>query len=78
MAPASLVAPLREVGIVLVTFLGARYLLEADVARRLVSATLIAAGIVGMVLVSRAGTALDIDGDSRAGCGWRGRGHSRQ
>ena len=44
-APVSAVAPLREIGIVVAAFLGGRFLLEADRARRRFAAVLIASGI---------------------------------
>lgn len=44
-APASSVAPLREVGVVVAAFLGGRYLAESEAGRRLGAAVLVAAGI---------------------------------
>lgn len=50
MAPVTLIAPLREVSVLLVVFLGAKLLGEQDMWRRLVAAMGVVAGAVGVTL----------------------------
>jgi drug/metabolite transporter (DMT)-like permease len=49
-APVSLVAPLRESSIVIGAFMGAHFLKEGDLRRRIVAASLILTGIVALAL----------------------------
>jgi len=46
--PVSLVAPARETSILFATLMGAHFLKEGDVARRLIAATAIVIGVVGL------------------------------
>ncbi|MFC7243929.1 EamA family transporter [Catellatospora aurea] len=50
MAPVTVVAPLREVSVLLVVFLGARFLGERDMWRRLIAALGVVVGAVGVTL----------------------------
>lgn len=50
MAPVTVVAPLREVSVLLVVFLGARLLGERDMWRRLLAALGVVAGAVAVTL----------------------------
>ena len=49
-APVSAVAPAREISIVIGAFFGAKLLSESDGRRRLVAATVMAAGVIALVI----------------------------
>jgi uncharacterized membrane protein len=48
--PVSLVAPAREVSILFAAFMGAHFLQEGDLTRRLIAAAGMALGIAGLAL----------------------------